>query len=142
MKALTITQPWASLIVLGHKSIENRTWPTRYRGRLLIHSSKRGFDSSGLVLAGRLGIELPDDLPRGAILGAADLVNVTDIVPADDPFAFGPVCWVLANATAFASPLPCRGSLGLWKPPAELPAEFQIDAPRPAAPAPRSGNLL
>lgn len=41
MKALSIQQPWAWLIVHGHKDIENRTWPTRFRGQFLIHTGKR-----------------------------------------------------------------------------------------------------
>ncbi len=38
MKAISIHQPWADLIVFGHKDIENRSWTTRYRGRMLIHA--------------------------------------------------------------------------------------------------------
>ena len=40
MKALTIKQPWAYLIIHGGKDIENRTWRTKYRGRILIHAAK------------------------------------------------------------------------------------------------------
>jgi hypothetical protein len=39
MKALTVKQPWASLIVEGIKNIENRTWKTNFRGRILIHAA-------------------------------------------------------------------------------------------------------
>lgn len=39
MKALSIKQPWASLIAQGIKDIENRTWKTSYRGRIYIHAS-------------------------------------------------------------------------------------------------------
>lgn len=46
MKALSIRQPWAWLIVNGYKSIENRTWNTRIRGTILIHAGK-GFDKEG-----------------------------------------------------------------------------------------------
>lgn len=49
MKALTIRQPWASLIAVGAKSIETRSWPTKYRGELLIHAGlvrpERGEDA-------------------------------------------------------------------------------------------------
>jgi hypothetical protein len=38
MKILSVRQPWASLIVNGFKDVENRTWPTRYRGRILVHA--------------------------------------------------------------------------------------------------------
>lgn len=40
MKALSIRQPWAWLIVNGFKDIENRSWDTKYRGLVLIHASK------------------------------------------------------------------------------------------------------
>ena len=46
MKALSILQPWAWLIVSGHKNIENRSWPTNFRGEFLVHAGK-GFDIDG-----------------------------------------------------------------------------------------------
>ena len=39
MKALTLWQPWASLVALEHKRVETRCWPTRYRGPLAIHAA-------------------------------------------------------------------------------------------------------
>src|SRR5256885_16745865 len=38
-RALSIRQPWAWLVVSGHKDIENRTWPTKFRGKILVHAS-------------------------------------------------------------------------------------------------------
>lgn len=46
MKALSILQPWPWLILHAWKDIENRTWPTRFRGRFLIHAGK-GYDHDG-----------------------------------------------------------------------------------------------
>ena len=40
MKALTLTQPWASLVAIGAKRIETRSWSTPYRGLLAIHAAK------------------------------------------------------------------------------------------------------
>ena len=40
MKAITIKQPWATLIAKGYKEYEFRTWKTKYRGEILIHSGK------------------------------------------------------------------------------------------------------
>lgn len=40
MKALTLTQPWATLVAIGAKRIETRSWPTNYRGPLAIHAAK------------------------------------------------------------------------------------------------------
>jgi len=41
VKALSIRQPFAQLICIGLKDVENRTWPTKYRGRLQVHASKK-----------------------------------------------------------------------------------------------------
>ncbi len=46
IKALSIKQPWAWAIVNGYKTIENRTWKTKFRGAFLIHASKQ-FDKKG-----------------------------------------------------------------------------------------------
>src|SRR5690348_5008438 len=41
MKVLSLLQPWASLVVTGHKRIETRSWNTKYRGEILIHASNK-----------------------------------------------------------------------------------------------------
>lgn len=59
MKTLTVKQPWASLIVEGVKDIENRTWPTKFRGRILIHASAKPaieFKNRCLVELYRIGM--------------------------------------------------------------------------------------
>ena len=38
MKALTLYQPWATLVAIGAKKIETRSWPTKYRGTIAIHA--------------------------------------------------------------------------------------------------------
>ena len=40
MKALSLTQPWASLVAVGAKRVETRNWTTSYRGPIAIHASK------------------------------------------------------------------------------------------------------
>lgn len=50
MKALTVTEPWATLIAIGAKRIETRSWPTEYRGPVAIHSRARGPIPEGLHL--------------------------------------------------------------------------------------------
>jgi hypothetical protein len=100
---LTLHQPWASLIALGVKTIETRSWSTKYRGPLAIHAgagwtmdSRRavGTDPIGHVIASRglrtpfLGYKdsagkkrwLPGDLPLGAIVATCTLVDVVPIV--------------------------------------------------------------
>lgn len=68
MKILSVRQPWAHLIVHGSKNIENRSWPTRYRGPFLVHASlnidreacrKHGIDPAKLQSGGIVGMALP-----------------------------------------------------------------------------------
>jgi hypothetical protein len=81
--ALSIRQPWAWLILHAGKDIENRSWPTKFRGRILVHASKgltRAEYEAGedpLWAAGGPAIALPpfEELERGGIVGAVDIVN-------------------------------------------------------------------
>ncbi len=78
MKALSIRQPWASLIVAGYKDIENRSWRASYRGPVLIHSAQRVADVTLEEIARRLKVAigpLPNKLARGAIIGMAEIVD-------------------------------------------------------------------
>ena len=47
MKVLSIKEPWASLIINGYKEYEFRSWKTKYRGKILIHTSK-GIDKKSI----------------------------------------------------------------------------------------------
>lgn len=97
MKALSVRQPWAWLIVNGHKSFENREWSERnharkFRGPVLIHASggmTRDEYSAGLAIADDYGVTLPafDDFERGGIVGETEVVTWHDSPPSM-PFAF------------------------------------------------------
>lgn len=71
MKALSIKQPWAELILQGKKTIEIRSWNTKYRGYFLIHTSKK-LDMEAIEL---FDINL-EKLLCGYILGYAKLSDV------------------------------------------------------------------
>lgn len=89
LKALSLTQPWASLVAIGAKAIETRSWGTAYRGPIAIHASK-GFPGEARDLvgvepfrsallydglgAGKLAM-IDGELPLGAIVAVADLVG-------------------------------------------------------------------
>lgn len=89
MKALTIIQPWATLIASGHKMNETRSWKTNYRGEVLIHAGKNPKDyTSGCYIDDPDGRHFQEagitpnnfeDLPRGSIIGKATLVNCIHI---------------------------------------------------------------
>ncbi len=97
MKALTLTQPWASLVAIGAKQVETRSWSTNYRGPLAIHAAK-GFPkyaqdftyekvTRDCLLASSMGLKversrysgggiyrLDTQLPRGSVLARCHLV--------------------------------------------------------------------
>jgi hypothetical protein len=112
MKAITIQQPYATLIVAGEKKEEWRSWPISYRGPLLVHASKYGhvLDSPELR-------EAADVLAFGAIIG---IVTVTDC-----RMAKGMYRYTLRNALALEEPIPCSGNLGLWEVPKSIAARLK-----------------
>lgn len=79
MKAITILQPWASLIACGAKKIETRSWATKYRGPLAIHAGKDR-DKKGerirhiVARAEQYGIVIPE-MTFGAVIAIAELVD-------------------------------------------------------------------
>ena len=87
MKALSLHQPWASLIALGAKRIETRSWSTRYRGPLAIHAAKRRIVNELIyfgscwnfcgALGRRMGDQAPlyEALPFGAVIAVCELVD-------------------------------------------------------------------
>lgn len=82
MKVLSILQPWASLVVLGHKKIETRSWNTKYRGELLIHASKASKqvqqfmnDKYEFMNNGVYRQWMDKVLPFGAIIGKVNLID-------------------------------------------------------------------
>lgn len=130
MKAISIRQPWATLIVLFGKDIENRCWATRFRGPVLIHAAKgMTYDEweDAIDFARPMLRQLPEDqitlaeqalrriaLPRGGIIGSA---VITDCVTQHaSPWFMGEHGFVLAEV----KPLPFRpfkGALGFFEVP-------------------------
>lgn len=130
--ALTVSQPYASMIASGEKWVENRTWPTRYRGRLVIHAGRgtqyltRGQLEkypSGVLCSVQLVACV--ELVRGKVPGeqglTADAVAQLEAAGVDvaafcqHEHTEGPFCWVLQNVRRFREPLPARGMPGLWE---------------------------
>ncbi len=124
-------QPWASLVVMGLKTIETRSWATGYRGPLFIHASKSKAGKSILPLL-QMQDAVPDfsQLPFGVIIGE---VMLTDIIACEqmtstqehweaktlEERAFGSYsgkyCWLFQKAVLFDEPIPATGRLGLWE---------------------------
>ena len=149
MKALSLTQPWATLIAIGAKRIETRSWSTSFRGPIAIHASKsmpldcREFayaDPAGRVL-NDAGILLGGDcrdLPKGAIVAVARLTGTArteDIIQWSQgllrheidfgdysPGRFG---FVLADVVRLEQPIPAKGALGFWDVPPTILAQIE-----------------
>lgn len=86
MKAITIKQPWATLIAVGEKKYETRSWFTHFRGPLAIHAGKIVDKTACMseplrsVLA-KHGYGSPEDLPTGAVIAVGELSACFQIRP-------------------------------------------------------------
>lgn len=140
MKALSIKQPWASLIALGIKDIENRTWKTNFRGRIYIHASAKKAGELPYILDDTQGDFFYYNEPEGlkehslitsAIIGEVDIIdcviNHESIWAEKSEFSpyqengvphegMKPIYnWVLANAVLYDKPiLNIKGKLSFW----------------------------
>lgn len=118
--ALSIRQPWAWLIVNGHKDIENRTWATTFSGRVLIHAGKTPPDWDEInyeTCAGEYGVIVPrEGLPLGGIVGEAVMVGCVE--KSDSPWFSGPFGFVMCEQKVRPF-VPFRGMLGFFNVPPE-----------------------
>lgn len=122
MKALSIKNPWASLIINGYKEYEFRTWKTKYRGKILIHSSL-GIEKNVLNKFKDYSL----DYNNGYIIGEATL---SDCILVTDEFYHELLnidsavyelsthemkyAWKLENIIKYENPIKAKGNLGLW----------------------------
>ena len=126
MMALTLYQPWATLIILQEKRIETRSWYTKYRGVLAIHAGSTSpvFDLRPFMPVLKRARLTADDLPLGKIIGFCDLVDVRPVqnIPrsmltkqerAFGNYSPGRYGWILENARQI-KPIPARGMQRLW----------------------------
>lgn len=120
MRALTVRQPWAWLLMHGTKDIENRNWPTSIRGTVAIHAAK-GMTTAewhdAVEFVATFDEKLANCIPgphllvRGAIIGTMELRGC--VHRSDSPWFQGPYGF------RFDTPQPCdpievRGALGFW----------------------------
>lgn len=126
MKALSVKQPWAWLIVNGHKDIENRDWKTSKRERILIHAGKevdKLYFQIRKQVQEELGVEIPDwqDLDTGGIVGAVDIVDC--VTESESPWKQPESKFGLVLANAEVLPFrPFKGALGFFEVPEEKTA--------------------
>lgn len=120
-KTLTVKNPWAYLIAIGAKDIENRSWKTNFRGTILIHTSAKM--DYPLFTAKQFEESLHEDvqnkitgkdLPMSSIIGQVDIVDCVQ----DHPSIWaeeGMYHWVLENAILYPIPISnVKGKLSIW----------------------------
>jgi hypothetical protein len=133
MKVLSLTQPWASLICLGAKKIETRSWKSWYYGPLLIHASKSypkwaretAMEEYFVDALTPHGVWAQPESVLGCIIGQVTLARC---VPTTSPsleldareLAFGDYspgrwAWILEDGHFLPKPIPVKGSLGIWE---------------------------
>lgn len=140
MKVISLLQPWATLVVMGKKMIETRSWNTNHRGPILIHASKRMDAGQRQLLKKepfKTAVTEIKDLPLGKILGKVDIIQTStteffkqcsEAIPLrkrwnekewKDELAFGDYSpgrygWLLDKAIEFSHQPTINGARGLW----------------------------
>lgn len=135
MRAISLHQPWATLIATGAKQYETRSWSTSYRGPLIIHAAKQ-YDEGAQRGPNRVHfikafldaniVDYRSQIPLGAYLCIVDLV---DVVPTESivnslpeqerafgDYSPGRFAWKLENVRVLPESVPARGYQGLWNP--------------------------
>lgn len=142
MKAITIKQPWATLIALGEKRFETRSWRTKHRGKMAIHAGKsidkEACNECEIVSAlMKHGIKSYKDLPVGVVLATVTLtdchkvridygadreiaVTESGLLIKDNEYWFGDYtegryAWELSNIVGLPNPIQAKGQLSLWE---------------------------
>ena len=135
MKAISLWQPWASLVAFGEKKVETRGWSTKYRGRLVIHAAQsiprwvgesrnsQDFHDAMMKIAKANGI-FDQGMPKGVVLCTAELVAIetTEKVRGDlsrqellfGNYEDGRYAWFLESVKRIDPPIPAKGNRMLW----------------------------
>lgn len=131
MRAISLWQPWATLIQLGVKRYETRSWATDYRGELVIHAAKhcdsecsQYFYMNFRDIFEKVGIKRHSELPFGA---AICFCVLEDCIPTEQAlkvigsdersygnYSSGRYAWKLTNVQPFDAPVPYKGAQGFF----------------------------
>lgn len=134
MRAITVQQPWAGLLVLGIKKCETRSWNTKYRGKIAIHSSAK-LPKEGAALLQELCEMFPDTFSLdsraykmcttlGCVLGRVQIedsrstngmkpMNAGEEMLGD--FSPNRFYWWCINPETYLTPIPAIGQLSIWE---------------------------
>lgn len=153
MRALTLTQPWATLVAIGEKKVETRSWGTLYRDRIAIHAAK-GFPADARAICHSepfrsvllsAGIRTEGDLPLGAIIAVAELGDCMRFTEHSEgwvrkqsdrsryprheadfgDFSSGRYGFFLRLVQPLEAPIVARGMLSLWHVPIDIERDIE-----------------
>jgi hypothetical protein len=131
MKVITLWDPWASFVICGLKTVETRSWDTKYRGWLGIHVAKQ-IPRHVLKLCNseplytwikRMNIPV-QSAPKGVLLGKVQLLKTSRIINESDfpwferqfgDYTPGRYAWIFGSVVRYRNPIPVRGYQGLWE---------------------------
>jgi hypothetical protein len=115
LKALSIRQPYAWLVIAGLKPIENRGWSTRHRGPLLINAARKMHDKPPVDIEERHSVSIDiNALKFGGVIGCVEIVDIVTF--SLSTWFEGPYGWLLARPR-FVAFAPLRGMPGLFDAP-------------------------
>jgi hypothetical protein len=118
MMALSLHQPWCSIMAAGRKPVENRSWPPPpglVGNDFALHAALTWDNEGANWISERFGKEVYADLAfrtHGAILCVVRLDSVC--TASDSPWFFGPFGWNVSNVRALTQPVACKGMQKLW----------------------------
>jgi len=144
IKCISLWEPWASLMMMGFKRNETRSWPTKHRGPLMIHAAKKwGKEQKAIIQAwpfsNHFSVDENFETTRGCLLGAVNVVNVIrsekwDVETAADIFeedygdySPGRFVWITEGARKLITPVPFKGMQGMFNIPKDL-ADFKFES--------------
>lgn len=127
MKVLSLTEPYATLIKNGVKTIETRSWKTNYRGILYIHASSTKIPEESKNNKQLMQLVNIEELNFGNIICSCELqdcIKMTDDYIEEikknkneyitGEYSRGRYAWILKNIKVLENPIPTKGHLGIW----------------------------
>lgn len=121
LRALTLWRPWPHSIFFGPKRLENRPWRPRVlmKGDWFAIHAGHAWDQTGSEYCRSIGYEPPVEqwCQKGVIMGMVRYMGTISYAPTSGEqrkWFFGPFAWLLDSVVAFDSPIPAKGSQGLW----------------------------
>ncbi|MBQ7338600.1 MAG: ASCH domain-containing protein [Clostridia bacterium] len=127
MKVLSLTEPYATLIRIGIKKVETRSWKTNYRGKLYIHASSTKISKEDRNNAALMSLVDTNELNYGNIICSCELVDCVEMTDAfieeikrnkneyiSGLYEVGRYAWILKNVEILDQPIKAKGRLGIW----------------------------